>query len=236
VAKSARQSVPENGLLATLPRSEYDRLRPNLVYLTVGVRDLLHEADTPIEHVFFPRSGVMSALVVLTDEVESEIGMIGNEGMVGVPAVRAKDLSPHRVFCQVPGEVRRLPVAVFEAELRRAGSLRDAVDRYTQALFCMVAQCSACNLHHPIGERCARWLLMTHDRVSGDEFPITHELLSVMLGVRRASVTLAASALQGAGLVSYSRGRMTILDRPRLEGAACACYGVVRDRYTTLLS
>lgn len=238
MAKSTRPppTAPENRILAALPRKEYDRLRPHLDDVAVGARDLVHEAEARVEHVYFPRTGVMSSTVVLASDVVSEVGMIGSEGMIGVPASRAGDVSPHRVFCQVPGDLHRLPAAVFEAELGRAGALRDAVDRYTQALFCMVAQCSACNLHHPVEERCARWLLMTHDRVGADEFPVTHEFLSAMLGVRRASVTLAAGTLQRAGLVRYARGQMTILDRAGLEAAACECYRVIRDRYARLLS
>lgn len=238
MARSTRPppATPENRILAALPRKEYNRLRPHLVDVSVVARDLLYEAEARVEHVYFPRTGVMSSTVVLASEVVSEVGMIGSEGMIGAPASRAGDVSPHRIFCQVPGDLHRLPVGVFETELRRAGPLRDAVDRYTQALFCMVAQCSACNLHHPVEERCARWLLMTHDRVDGDEFPVTLEFLSAMLGVRRASVTLAAGALQRTGLVRYVRGQMTILDRTGLEGTACECYRVIRDRYAHLLT
>ena len=238
MAKSIRPppATPENRILAALPRREYDQLRPHFIDVSVVARDVLYEAEAPVEHVYFPRTGVMSSTVVLTTEIVSEVGMIGNEGMIGVPASRAADVNPHRVFCQIPGDLHRLTVGVFETELRRAGALRDAVDRYTQALFCMVAQCSACNLHHPVEERCARWLLVTHDRVGADEFPVTHEFLSAMLGVRRASVTLAAGALQRAGLVRYARGQMTILDRAGLERAACECYRVIRDRYALLLT
>ena len=164
------------------------------------------------------------------------MGVVGREGMAGVPAFLGADRSPTEVFCQIPGECLRLPVAVFKEEVRQDGPFRAVIQRYTQALLNLVFQSTACNHHHTVDSRCARWLLMTHDRVGADEMPLTQEILAMMLGVRRASVTEAAGVLQRAGFIIYRRGRLTILDRAGLEAAACECYRVVRDEFDRLLS
>lgn len=189
-----------------------------------------------MDFVYFPQSGVQSVVVVMATGAMSEVGIIGREGMLGMQAFLGADASPHRVFCQVPGVCRRLPVAAFRDELRRGGRFLDLTQRYAQALFFQVSQSTACNHHHPVEERCARWLLMTHDRVGADVFPMTHEFLSVMLGVRRPSVTLAAGALQKAGVIRYSRGKVTVRDRPRLEEVACECYQAVREHLALVMA
>ncbi len=168
-------------------------------------------------------------VVIMANGAMSEVGIIGREGLVGLPAFLGADVSPHRIICQVPSVCRRLPIAAFRDELARGGPFLDLVQMYAQALFFMASQSTACNHHHPVEERCARWLLMTHDRVAGETFPMTHEFLSIMLGVRRPSVTLAAGTLQKAGIIRYTRGKVTVLDRAGLEEASCECYAAVRD-------
>jgi CRP-like cAMP-binding protein len=225
----------ENRLLAALPKNEYDRLLAQTQDVSVGVRDVLYRANGPIEFVYFPRSGVMSMVVVMDDGGSVEVGMVGNEGLVGVPAFLGTDRSPTQVFCQVGGEMRRMRANVFRAEVRKDGPLQLLVMRYTQALLNTVSQATACNQLHAVEKRCARWLLATHDRVGADEFPLTQEFLAMMLGVRRASVTEAAGALQKAKLVTYHRGRIQILNRKKLEAASCECYRLIRDQLDRLL-
>jgi CRP-like cAMP-binding protein len=204
--------------------------------VALAIRDTLYRANGPIRHVYFPRSGLISMVIIMKDGGTSEVGVVGNEGMAGVPAFLEADRSPTEVFCQIPGECRRLPAAAFKEEIWRDGPFRTLVQRYTQALLNLVFQSTACNHHHSVDSRCARWLLMTHDRVGADEMPLTQEILAMMLGVRRPSVTVAAGMLQRAGFIRYHRGRLTVLDRAGLEAAACECYRVVRDEFDRLLS
>jgi CRP-like cAMP-binding protein len=234
-----RQSVhisgPENRLLAALPRPDFDRLTARMDDVSFATRDMAYRANGPIPHVYFPRSGMLSMVIVLEGGKTSEVGVIGNEGMAGTPVFLGADRSPTQVFCQIPCEARRMPVAAFREEVGRDGPFRDLVQRYTQALFNLVSQSTACNHHHSVDSRCARWLLICHDRVGADEFPLTQEFMAMMLGVHRPSVTLTARTLQKAGLVRYTRGRVTVLDRKGLEAVACECYRVVRAELDRLV-
>ena len=224
----------ENHILAALPRDEYERLLSLSDTVSHSLRSLMYQANGPINHVYFPTSGVLSLIVIMADGGSVEVGTVGNEGFLGTPILLGADRSPTQVFCQVPGASRRMRAAVFIDEIAKSSVFRRACLRYTQGLLAMTAQSTACNKLHPVNERCARWLLITHDRVPGDEFPITHEFLSMMLGTRRASVTVAAGALQQAGLITYHRGHIKVLDRPGLEAASCECYGVVREEMDRL--
>jgi len=161
---------------------------------------------------------------------------VGNEGMVGVPVYLGAMQMAGQAFVQVPGRAWRLPAGVLREEVRRGTALAGMLGRYTQALFTLVAQASACNRKHPVERRCARWLLLTHDRVAGDEFELTQLFLSQMLGVRRATVNEAAARLQERGLIEYQRGRMRIVDRAGLERAACVCYAIIRDEFDRMLT
>lgn len=227
--------IGENRLLAMLPADQRDRLLRAGEEVKMEVRDVLYEPNEPIAFVHFPIDGVASLLTVMDDGGIVEVATVGNEGMVGLPVFLGAGSIPGRAVAQVPGAAIRIPSTAFQEELGRNGTLRDSLQRYTQALFTLISQSAACNRLHPIDERCARWLLMTHDRVGGDQFQLTQEFLSQMVGVRRASVTVAAGALQKAGLIEYRRGIIRVEDRKGLEAASCECYGVIKREFDRLL-
>ena len=235
MAKVRRIHVPgENRLLTALPRAEYRRLRPHLEKVSLPLKDILYEANGPIQHIFFPLNGVVS-LVIMEGGFTLELGTIGNEGMVGTPVFLGAESSPTRAISQVPGEALRMETKVFQEEMKLAGPLYGLVQRYTQAMINQISQSTVCNHRHSVQKRMCRWLLMSHDRVGTDEFQLTHEFLAQMLGVRRPSVTAAAGILQKAGLITYHRGRMTVLNRKKLEAASCECYEVVAKELDRLL-
>jgi CRP-like cAMP-binding protein len=225
--------LPENRLLAALPPSEFARLTARMTDITFGHKDLLYRASAATDYVYFPRSGVLSAVIVMADGASAEVAAIGREGMIGAAIALGAVVSTEQVFCQVPTSVcRRLPADEFAAEVRRSQPLRGLVNGYLRASLTTSARQTACNCLHSLDERCARWLLICHDAVGEAEFSLTHEFLSVMLGVRRATVTVSAGHLQTAGAISYRHGLVTILNRKRLEVAACECYRVIRDVFT----
>lgn len=235
MVKPCRIHVPgENRLLSALPRDEHDRLLPHLEKVALPLRDILYEANGPIAHVFFPLTGVVS-LVIMDDGFCLEVGTIGNEGVVGTPIFLGAGSSPTRAISQVAGEALRMTTKVFQKEMRRAGPLYALVQRSTQALINQISQSIVCNHRHSVQKRMCRWLLMSHDRVGTDEFHLTHEFLAQMLGVRRPSVTAVAGNLQKAGLITYHRGQITVLDRKGLEAASCECYEVVAKELDRLL-
>jgi len=226
-----------NRLLDALPTADRRRIRPLLVAERAELKRLLYGPGAEIGAVYFPADAVASILTTLSDGAGVEIATIGNEGMVGSPVVLGSDAMPAREFCQiqVPGHVWRMDRTDFAQVLSADGLFREIVQLYVQALFSQIAQQVACNALHSVEERCSRWLLLTHDRVHADTFPLTQEFLAQMLGVRRASVTLAAGALQAAGLIRYRRGQITIVDREGLEDVSCECYRVLRDEFDRLL-
>jgi CRP-like cAMP-binding protein len=198
------------------------------------LREQLYEADQPIDHVYFPLNCVVSEVTLVADHGPIEIGTTGYEGMVGLPVFLGVSTSATRSFCQVPGQAVRLDLAALHRLSDSDGVLRGSLLRYTQAVMVELAQNVACNRLHSTEERCARWLLQTHDRVGGDVFPMTQDFLAQMLGVRRATVSLSARLLQEAGLIRYTRGRITVLDREGLHAAACTCYDTVRREFDKL--
>ncbi|HET7486548.1 MAG TPA: Crp/Fnr family transcriptional regulator [Acidimicrobiales bacterium] len=232
-----KRDARANRLLAALPAADRARLSPHLEPEQVELKQLLYEPGKHIDCVYFPRTAVVSVLTTMDDGSGVEIATIGNEGMVGVPLFLGTTFMPVREFsqAQVPGEVIRMDADTFQEETAAGGALHHIVQRYVQAFFSQVSQQVACNGLHSIEERCSRWLLLTHDRVGSDEFPLTQEFLSQMLGVRRASVTVAAGMLQSAGFIRYRRGRMTVIDREGLEGSSCECYGIIRGEFDRLL-
>jgi len=230
------RTARSNRLLAALPRAALDRFIPDLDQKPLAMRQVLQPRGEPLEEVVFPLLGVAS-MVSMGDSGDSvEVATIGCEGIVGLPLFLGGEKAAVEVFVQVPGEALYMAAEAFHHHLERETSLTQALLLYTQALLTQVAQCSACNCHHPVAARCARWILQTHDRVKGDEFPLTHEFLGLMLGVRRASVTLTAGALQKRRLIRYHRGVVTVLNRKGLEGAACECYRLINDEFDRLLS
>jgi CRP-like cAMP-binding protein len=186
-------------------------------------------------HVYFPIGVVISLVTSMEDGTAVELATVGREGMVGLPVFLGTGSLPIQAFGQIPGEALRVTAEAFRAEIKRNGPLVQVLNRYMQALFIQVAQVAACNRVHLVEQRRARWLLQTHDRVGADQFLLTQEFLAQMLGVRRAGVSVAAGLLQKAGLIRYARGRITILDRPGQESAACECYRVVRREFDRLL-
>jgi CRP-like cAMP-binding protein len=201
----------------------------------LGLKQVLVEPDVPIRDVYFPREGVGSMVAVEQEGDAIEVGTVGPEGFVGLPVLHAADTMPYRVFVQIEGHGWRLSAEEFRRVVDERPVVRRLLLRYAQYFTDQLAQSVACNRLHTLDERCARWLLMTHDRVHGDAFELTHEFLSYMLGVRRAGVTVAMGTLQGAGVVRYTRGRVAVLDRPRLEEASCGCYHVTRTALDRLL-
>jgi CRP-like cAMP-binding protein len=202
--------------------------------VTLERKHSVWQPNQPIEAVYFPLDAVVSVLAVAGGGVV-EVGTIGEEGVVGLPVFLGAGTSPGMAFCQVPGRAERLAVKVFLREAQREGALRRRLQLYTQGFMVQVSQSTVCNRLHSAEQRLARWLLVVADRVGRDVFPLTHEFMAQMLGVRRATVTETAGALQRAGLISYRRGMITVRDRSRLEQAACECYPIVRDEFDRLL-
>lgn len=224
----------ENRLLQALPRREYQRLLPDLEPVSLAAGQSIYEPNQAIPHVYFVQSGVISLVSRMEDRTVVEVATVGNEGMVGLPVFLGSDTIPLQAFVQIPGAALRMRSGRLREEAGNGNGLTALLQRYTQTLFVQVAQGAACNRVHSIEERCARWLLTTHDRVGADQFPLTQQFLAQMLGVRRAVVNRAARALQQEGLIRYRRGTMTILDRAGLEAAACECYAIIREEYARL--
>lgn len=218
-----------NRLLSRLPVAEYTWIRALLEPASLRVRQVLYEAGEPITHVYFPTSAVVSLLVMGEDGSSVETALVGHDGVVGLPVALGLDRDATQAICQISGTALRLTGSAFRAALGRGDGLRDAVQRYSQVTFAQVARTAACNRLHPMYGRSARWLLEIQDRVSGDSFPATHELLAAMLAVRRATITVTLGELQEEGYIRYRRGRITIVDRGRLEGVACECYRAVAE-------
>jgi CRP-like cAMP-binding protein len=231
---SSDSTEPRNSLLSALNAAEYSQLLKDAVNVDLKLRTVLYEANGPITHVYFLGRGVASIIAPVGDEGSVEVGTVGNEGLVGLPLLFGVDREPAKAFIQIADGGVRVTAAAFRNAVAQSAPLRVLFLRYAQSYLSQVSQSSACNRAHSIEERCARWLLMTHDRVVADEFPLTHEFLSLMLGVRRAGVTVAAGMLQKAGLIEYTHGRIKIMDREGLEGAACARYQIIRDSYDGL--
>ncbi len=219
----------ENRLLAALPSEVKALLEPNLQRVLLPFKEVLYESRSPIKYLYFPNHGVVSLLTRVEDRTLAEVGLVGNEGIVGLSVFLGVETTPFKVLVQVPGEAMRMKADVFKDFVNPDSPLYSLLLRYTHALMFQISQSAACNPHHSVEERCCRWLLMTRDRVQSDQFPITHEFLSQMLGVRRASITVVAGMLQKAGLIRYSRGQMTILDSPGLEAVSCQCYRLVKE-------
>jgi CRP-like cAMP-binding protein len=224
-----------NRLLEALPAEDFERLLPHLETVTLEVKDFLYETDRPIEYVYFPIDCVTSTIATMRDGRTVEVGTIGKEGMDGLLVFLGAQTAPLASFCQVPGDAARMTAEALRSEVRPGDRLYELLRRFTEATLVFAAQSSACNRLHSVEQRCSRWILHTHDRVGKDEFYLTQEFLSQMLGVRRASVSEVASAFQGEGLISYRRGNLRIVDRCGLEAATCECHGVITKEFKRLL-
>jgi CRP-like cAMP-binding protein len=228
------EAPSRNRILAALPQAEFDRVLSDLEPFALPLNTVLYEANSPITHVYFPTSGCVSMVNAL-DDGAVEVGTIGFEGWAGLPLLLGDDRMPSRAFVQLAGESYRMSAAAFAKAIDRNPEFSRLLGRHSLALFNQAAQSVACNRLHTLESRCARWLLMTHDRVRKEPFTLTHEFLSYMLGVHRPAVTLAAGVLQRAGLIRYMRGKVTVVDRAGLEAASCVCYDITRRNYARLI-
>jgi CRP-like cAMP-binding protein len=223
-----------NGVLAALPANELERIERDLTLVDLPYKQVLIEHNQPIEAVYFPVAGMVSLISLMADGSGIEVASIGREGVVGVPTFLGCETMAGQAVTQIAGSALRMPVPAFREAAAECEVLSARLGRYTQALLTLVSQSSGCNRVHLVEPRCARWLLMVEDRV-GRSFPLTHLFLSQMLGVRRATVTEVLGRFQDAGLIEYRRGRITIVDRGGLEGAACECYGIVESEFAWLM-
>lgn len=224
-----------NRILAALPAAEYERLLPNLKPVTLEYKQVLYEPNKTIRHVYFPNEGVISMISTVIDRTVVEVGLAGREGMVCVAVFLGANSTPHQGIVQVAGNAMRMKAGVLREEFKRGGRLQDLLLRYTQMQMIQIAQTAVCNRLHTIEGRLSRWLLMIHDRVDGDEFLLTQDIISRMLGVQRTGVTGAAGILQKKGMIRYVRGKITILDRQVLEETACECYWIVKEEFDRLV-
>jgi len=225
----------QNHLLAVLPKSESGRMLPHLELVYMSLGEALYESGDQLNHVYFPTTAIVSLLYELEDGASAEIAVVGNEGIVGIALFMGGDTMPNRAVVQSEGHAYRLDGRLLKQEFNRAGVLQHLLLRYTLAMLTQMAQTAVCNRHHSVDQQLCRWLLLSLDRLPANELSMTQELIANMLGVRREGVTEAAGKLQSAGLIHYSRGRITVLDRPGLEARVCECYDVVRKEFRRLL-
>jgi len=221
-----------NRLLAALPRKDYRKLLPSLELVEMPYTKILYESRDRIRYVYFPNNCLVSMLTTVNDRQSAEVGLIGSEGMVGLPVALGVSFSPFRAVVQGSGTAMRMKIADFRREFSQSHALQRQLLLFTHLLMIQIAQTAACNRFHPVAQRMARWLLMTSDRMKSPEFRITQDFLSLMLGVRRSSASLASSNLEKTKLIGHRRGIFYILDHRGLEAAACECYKTVKATYT----
>ncbi len=234
-AMSARRSPKQNRLLAALPATDLLRLLPHLERVLLPLGAVIYESGGEQAHVYFPASGIVSLLYVMKDGAAAEIAVVGNEGAVGIALFMGGQTTPSRAVVQSAGSAWRVEPAAIKAEFARGGALQRLLLRYTQALITQMTQTAVCNRHHLLEQQLCRWLLLSLDRLPSNQLVMTQQLIANMLGVRREGVTEAAGRLRADGLIDYSRGRINVLDRARLEKRACECYAVVRLESDRLL-
>jgi CRP-like cAMP-binding protein len=232
---SKEHSPRQNLLLAALPAAAYERVLPLLERVSLSLGSALYESGSPQGFVYFPTDSIVSLLYVMEDGSSAEIAIVGNDGAVGMALFMGGETTPSRAVVQSAGYAYRLGAGVLKSEFARGGELQHLLLRYTQALITQMAQTAVCNRHHTVEQQLCRWLLLSLDRLPSSELSMTQELIANMLGVRREGVTEAARKLQEAGLIRYSRGKITVLDRPKLEARVCECYAVVKRETDRLL-
>lgn len=230
------RALERNSLLRALSPEDYAKVVEHAVTVPLRLRQDLIEPGEAVRYAWFPQRGMLSIVNDMNDGKTSiEVGVIGRDGVAGLGLFHRRETQPLRVLVQVAGEAKRIPADAFRAVIQQAPTLRDVLHSYTLALLNQAGQQVACNRLHSLEQRCAKWLLTTHDHMDTQELPLTQELLAIMLGVRRPGVTVAAQTLQDAGLIKYRRGRIAITDRRGLEQTACECYGRIREDYEELL-
>jgi CRP-like cAMP-binding protein len=235
MAAPARHSPHQNHLLAALPASDFQRLASHLELVPMKLGEVLYESGGQLRYVYFPTTSILSLLYVMEDGASAEIAIVGNEGILGISLFMGGESTPSRAVVQSAGYAFRLKADLLKNEFGRFGPTMHLLLRYTQALITQMAQTAVCNRHHSVDQQLCRWLLLSLDRLQTNELSMTQELIANMLGVRREGVTEAAGKLQGAGLISYRRGQITVLDRPGLEARSCECYQVIKTEFDRLL-
>jgi CRP-like cAMP-binding protein len=231
----ARPGALHNHLLDALPASDFERLGPHFERVTLKLGEVLYEPGDRMHYVYFPTTAIVSLLYVMEDGASAEIAIVGNEGILGISLFMGGESTPSRAVVQSAGHGYRMKAALLKVEFGRFGVLMHLLLRYTQALITQMAQTAVCNRHHTVDQQLCRWLLLSLDRLSSNQLTMTQELIANMLGVRREGVTEAAGKLQSAGLISYRRGTITVLDRPGVEARSCECYHVVKKELDRLL-
>ena len=226
---------PGNRLLAALSREDYQKLAPQMEYVSFSLGEVVYEFGGRLDYVFFPTTSIISLLYTMENGSSAEMGLTGNDGVVGIALFMGGGTMPNRAVVQSGGLAIRMKAKVLQNEFSRGGKFQRLLLRYTQALITQISQTAVCNRLHSVEQQLCRWLLLSHDRVPGDDLIMTQELIADMLGVRREGVTVAAGRLQDAGAISYVRGHIKILDRKGLEETVCECYKVVRDEFDRLL-
>jgi len=233
---SVKPTVPsENRLLAALPTDEYERLVPNLQQVSFSLGEVVYEFGGHLDYVYFPTTSIVSLLYTMENGSSAEMGLTGNDGVVGIALFMGGGTMPNRAVVQSAGAAIRMKAKVLQDEFAAGGKFQQLLLRYTQALITQISQTAVCNRLHSVEQQLCRWLLLSHDRVKSDELIMTQELIADMLGVRREGVTVAAGRLQDEGAISYVRGHIKILNRQRLEETVCECYRVVKDEFDRLL-
>jgi CRP-like cAMP-binding protein len=232
---TATRPQTSNRIINALTRSEFESLSAHLDSVNLSPREILYRPEQPVTHVYFPNRGTVSLVSTFEDGETVEVGMVGNEGMFGVNVFLGSVTTPLMAQVQLPGDALRMRAEVLMKEFGKCGQLQDLLLRYTQAFITQIAQTAACNRAHHVEGRLAKWLLMCGDRAQSKELALTHEFIASMLGIRRAGITEAACLLKSAGLISYTRGNLTIVDREGLEALSCECYPLVKKEFTRLI-
>jgi CRP-like cAMP-binding protein len=233
-APALPQKSCRNRLLAKLPVEEYERLAPHLQAVTFDLGDIIYHSGGHIDYIYFPTDCIVSLLYTMENGTSAEIGIVGNEGVIGIALFMGGDTMPNRALVQSAGTSLRMKAQVLQDEFKRGGEFHRVLLRYTQALVTQISQTAVCNRLHSVDSQLCRWLLLSHDRLQTNELVMTHDMIANMLGTRREGVTVAAGKLQDAGLINYYRGRIKIIDRAGLEATVCECYRVVKDEFVRL--
>ncbi|MEP6569625.1 MAG: Crp/Fnr family transcriptional regulator [Acidobacteriota bacterium] len=235
-AAATKEEAAQNNLLSSIRADELERLLPNLQLLSLPLGKVLYESGEKMDYIYFPTTAIISLLYIMENGSSAEIGVVGNDGMIGIAIFMGGDTTPNRAVVQSAGKAFKMKSSQMKDEFTLGGRFHNICLRYTQALITQISQTAVCNRLHSVDQQLCRWLLLSHDRLPTDRLIMTQDLISNMLGVRREGITHAAKRLQSAGYISYVRGDMTILNRKGLEASVCECYQVVKTEYDRLLA